>query len=439
MRLKDFRPILVPESLRASLRDASLSAYDGRLAAGCTSWGLDRWLIAVLMCAAVSSARAQTEDAAMVHARQFLASRPIIDGHNDLAWEIRTNPVSRMDVAKYPLRTPAPGQTDFDRMRTGGIGGQFWSVYIPGDDTAKQYGYAKMQLEQIDIARRVIARYPDQLRLALSARDIVEARKAGRVASLLGMEGGHAIENSLALLRMYYALGVRYMTLTHNVTLDWADAALDETKPSVGGLTLFGRDVVREMNRLGMIVDLSHVAPSTMSAALDASVAPVMFSHSSARGLMNNARDVPDSILARMPANGGVVMVTFVSGFLRDISSGPWRQMLRDSLGSSPDSTTRAQFILRHPRPNATAADVANHIEYIRKLAGVDHVGLGGDYDGTTELPDGMRDVSGYPLVFAELIRRGWSDNDLRKLAGENILRVLRDVEATRDRLAKSP
>ena len=353
---------------------------------------------------------AAQSDAALAHARELLASRPIIDGHNDLPWEIRVNAISRMDVDKYPLRTRAPGQTDFARLKTGGVGGQFWSVYIPGEDSAKQYGYAKMQLEQIDIARRMIAKYPDELQLALGVDDVTAARKAGKVASFLGMEGGHAIENSLALLRMYYDLGVRYMTLTHNVTLDWADAALDSTKPSRHGLTDFGREVVREMNRLGMIVDLSHVAPSTMSAVLDVATAPVIFSHSSARALMDHPRDVPDSILARLPKNGGVVMVTFVSGFLKTIKA---------------------------PAPNATPRDVANHIEHIRKIAGVDHIGLGSDYDGTSELPDGMGDVSGFPLVFAELIRRGWSDADLLKIAGGNILRVLRGVAATRDRLAK--
>lgn len=375
----------------------------------------------------------------MERALRFLATRPIIDGHNDLPWEIRNNPLSRMDVAKYPLRTRAPGQTDFARLKAGGVGGQFWSVYIPGEDSAKQYGYAKMQLEQLDIARRMIARYPDELQLCLSADDVERARRAGRVASLIGMEGGHAIENSLALLRMYYALGARYMTLTHNVTLDWADAALDDHTPPHGGLTDFGRDVVREMNRLGMIVDLSHVAPSTMSAALDVTAAPVMFSHSSARALMDVPRDVPDSILARLPKNGGVVMVTFVSGFLRDISpTAEQRRMIRDSLGDHPDSAALVAFRRRHPPPNATPRDVADHIEHIRKVAGIDHIGLGGDYDGTSELPEGMSDVSGYPLVFAELIRRGWSDADLRKLAGENILRVLREVESVRDRLSRA-
>lgn len=382
---------------------------------------------------------AQSEDAAMVHARRFLASRPIIDGHNDLPWEIRTNKAAPMDVAKYPLRTRAPGQTDFARLKIGGVGGQFWSVYIPGE--AKDSGYARMQLEEIDIARRLIAMYPDELQLALSADDIVAARKAGRVASLMGMEGGHAIENSLGALRMYYALGARYMTLTHNVTLDWADAALDSAKH--GGLTDFGRDVVREMNRIGMIIDLSHVSPGTMSDALDVTQAPVMFSHSSARAITDVARNVPDSILARLPKNGGVVMVTFVGSF---ISSGrrDWeaRQdsavaaIQKSGADSSTWRATLAAWRTANPPAHATVADVANHVEHVREVAGIDHVGLGGDYDGTSGLPEGMGDVTGYPLLFAELIRRGWSDADLTKLANGNILRVLRGVEETRDRLA---
>lgn len=378
------------------------------------------------------------EDAALRHARALLADRPIIDGHNDLPWEIRTNEISRMDVAKYPLRTRAPGQTDFARLKEGGVGGQFWSVYIPGE--YPDSGYARMQLEEIDIARRMIAMYPDQLQLALSADDVVRARKAGKVASLLGMEGGHAIENSLGALRMYYALGVRYMTLTHNVTLDWADAALDSAKH--GGLTDFGRDVVHEMNRLGMIVDLSHVSPGTMSDALDASAAPVMFSHSSARAVTDVARNVPDSILRRLRDNGGVVMVTFVGSFISNAmrdwgdSVDSLRQAMQAAGLSQDEQRSRFQaWRQSHPRPDATVADVADHVEHIRDVAGVDHVGLGGDYDGTSGLPVGMEDVTGYPLLFAELIRRGWSDADLRKLAGENILRVLREVEQVRDRL----
>ncbi len=379
---------------------------------------------------------AQGEDAALLHARRLLASRPIIDGHNDLPWEIRVNPISKMAVDKYPLRTRAPGQTDFARLKQGGVGGQFWSVYIPGE--AKDSGYARMQLEQIDIARRLIAKYPDQLMLALSANDIIAARKQGKVASLIGMEGGHAIENSLGALRMYYALGARYMTLTHNVTLDWADAALDSARH--GGLTDFGRDVVHEMNRLGMIVDLSHVSPGTMSDALDATSAPVMFSHSSARALMDVPRNVPDSILARMPKNGGVVMVTFVSSFLTDRGMPEYSKLQREALGGITDTVAlrvaRDAWEKAHPRPQATVQDVADHIEHVRRIAGVDHVGLGGDFDGTSELPKGMEDVSGYPLLFAELIRRGWSDADLLKLAGGNILRVLQEVQRTRDRFA---
>lgn len=380
---------------------------------------------------------AQGEDAALVHARRLLADRPIIDGHNDLPWEIRVRPESMMDVDKYPLRTRAPGHTDFARLRAGGVGGQFWSVYIPGE--ARDSGYARMQLEQLDIVRRMIATYPDDLQLALSADDVVAARKAGKVASLIGLEGGHAIENSLGALRIYYALGARYLTLTHNVTTDWADAALDVAKH--GGLTEFGRDVVREMNRLGMIVDLSHVSPGTMSDALDVTLAPVIFSHSSARALMDVARNVPDSILARMPKNGGVVMVTFVSGFLTDRGMPEWNRLEREALTGITDTTAqrvaREAFEKRQPKPQATIADVANHIEYVRKVAGIDHVGLGADYDGTTELPLGMDDVSTYPVLFAELIRRGWSDAELLKLAGGNILRVLREVERTRDGLAR--
>ncbi len=375
------------------------------------------------------------EDAALQRARRLLAERPIIDGHNDLPWEIRVNPQSRMDVSQYDIRGRAPGQTDLPRLRLGGVGAQFWSVYVPGE--IKDSGYARVQLEQIDIARQVIARYPDALELALSANDIVRIRASGKIASLLGMEGGHAIENSLGALRMYYALGVRYMTLTHNVTLDWADAATG--LPTHGGLTDFGRDVVREMNRIGMIVDLSHVAPSTMSNALDVATAPVIFSHSSARAILDHPRNVPDSILARLPKNGGVVMVTFVGSFISPTIRA-WEQMQRDSTGSIADRETRRVavegFLQRHPKPRASVAELATHIAHARQVAGIDHVALGGDYDGTSELPVGMEDVSGYPMLFAELIRRGWSDADLRKLAGENVFRVLRAVEDERDRLA---
>ncbi|MEZ4377239.1 MAG: dipeptidase [Gemmatimonadales bacterium] len=393
-----------------------------------------RALLLLLALPVLLSAQA-SDDAALRHARELLAGHPIIDGHNDLPWEIRTNEVSRMDVAKYPLRTTAPGQTDFPRLESSGIGGQFWSVYVPGEYADS--GFARVQLEQLDIARRLIAMYPDRLQLALSADDVVRARQAGRIASLLGMEGGHVIENSLGALRMYYALGARYMTLTHNVTLDWADAGADIARYE--GLTDFGREVVHEMNRIGMIVDLSHVSVATMHDALDASAAPVMFSHSSARALVDHPRNVPDEVLRRMRDNGGVVMVTFVGSFI----SNRFREWEREGMRATRDVTDPAarREAMRawreaHPQPQATVAELADHIEHVRDVAGIDHVGLGGDYDGTSELPVGMEDVSGYPLLFAELIRRGWSDADLMKLAGENILRVLREVEQVRDRLA---
>lgn len=388
-------------------------------------------LVLLLLPVAVSA----QDDPALARARRFLASQPIFDGHNDLPWEIRVNPVSRMDVAKYPLRTRAPGQTDFARLRQGGVGAQFWSVYIPGE--IPDSGYARMQLEQIDIARRLIAMYPDQLELALTTADVERIRAAGKVASLLGMEGGHAIENSLGALRMYHALGVRYMTLTHNVTLNWADAASDIAR--YDGLTEFGREVVHEMNRLGMIVDLSHVSPATMHDALEVSAAPVMFSHSSARAVLDHPRNVPDDVLVKLKANGGVVMVTFVAGF---ISPGQraWTQTFSDSMAKITDAAARREAADRYrqanPRPRATVAELADHVEHVVRVAGVDHVGLGGDYDGTSDLPAGMEDVSGYPLLFAELMRRGWNDTDLRKLADGNMLRVLRQAEAVRDRMA---
>jgi membrane dipeptidase len=259
-----------------------------------------------------SAAAAQTSDPALEHARRLLRSTPLIDGHNDLPWEIRKSKSAPLDVDAYDLRRRSDGQTDLDRLAEGHVAGQFWSIYVPGE--VKDSGFARIQLEQFDIARRMIARYPDRLALALTADDIERDFRQGKIASLLGMEGGHAIENSLGALRVYYELGARYMTLTHNVTLAWADAALDTA--SHGGLTEFGREVVREMNRLGMLVDLSHVSPGTMSDALDVAQAPVIFSHSSARAVTDVPRNVPDSILARLPKNGGVVMVTFVPGFV---------------------------------------------------------------------------------------------------------------------------
>ncbi|GAC1409202.1 MAG: dipeptidase [Gemmatimonadaceae bacterium] len=380
-----------------------------------------------------------TDGPYLERAKRVLRQTPLIDGHNDLPWRIREDSIARGNVDAYDLRRLTRGHTDLDRLKKGMIGAQFWSVYTPGE--YRDSGYAKVQLEQIDIARRVIAKYPDRLALAVSPNDIRRDFRQGKIGSLLGIEGGHAIENSLGALRAYYDLGVRYMTLTHNVTLDWADAALDSAKHK--GLTPFGDSVVREMNRLGMLVDLSHVSPATMSAALNVSLAPVIFSHSGARALVDVPRNVPDSILRRVATNGGIVMVPFVTGFvspavlLYDQSTRPVMKDLRAKYGNDTAGITREinQWRAAHPEPRATLAQVADQIEYVRKVAGVDHVGIGSDFDGITEVVQGLEDVSTYPALFAELARRGWSDGDLRKLAGENFLRVFTQVEAVARRL----
>jgi len=385
-------------------------------------------------------AMAQTSDKNLDRARAVIKAAPIIDGHNDLAWEIRTSKTAPFDVDAYDLRQTTPGHTDFRRLAAGGVGGQFWSIYVPGE--VKDSGYARIQLEEFDIARRFIAKYPDKFTLALTAADIEQANKAGKIASLLGMEGGHAIENSLGALRVYYDLGARYMTLTHNVTLDWADAALD--KPVHGGLTAFGREVIAEMNRLGMMVDLSHVSPGVMSNALDVSQSPVIFSHSSARALVDFPRNVPDSILARMPKNGGVVMVTFVPAFVStevmqwEAKARDWKPVGLAETDTAAVKQQREEWLKANPRPQATLSQVADHIDYVKKLAGADHVGIGSDFDGIDTTPTGLQDVSTFPALFAELIRRGWSDEDLKKLARYNILRVLRANEQVAARLQQS-
>jgi membrane dipeptidase len=397
--------------------------------------------LTVLLVSMPSPAAGQSKDRALEHARKLLQSTPLIDGHNDLPWEIRSSKTAPRDVAAYDLRTRSPKHTDLDRLKQGLVGAQFWSIYIPGD--IKDSGYAKVQLEQFDIARRMIERYPDRLAPALTADDIERSFKRGRIASLLGMEGGHAIENSLGALRAYYDLGARYMTLTHNVTLDWADAALDTVRHD--GLTDFGREVVREMNRLGMLVDLSHVSPATMSDALDVAEAPVIFSHSSARALTDHPRNVPDSILARLPKNGGVVMVTFVPAFVSpDVAA--WEKRLDEQgrgIKASVSDTAQQRTLVEewkatHPAPRATLKQVADNIEHVRKVAGVDHVGIGSDFDGIDTTPEGLEDASKFPDLFAELIRRGWTDADLKKLAGQNLLRAMRAAEATAARLQRT-
>lgn len=392
-----------------------------------------------------SSMSAQTTEKDLARARKILASTPLIDGHNDLAWAIREDSTAPMDVGAYDLRKRTSGHTDLERLKKGMIAGQFWSIYVPGETAVKDSGYAKTQLEQFDIAHRFIAMYPERLQLALSSQDVREAFKRGKIGSLLGMEGGHVIENSLGALRSYYELGARYMTLTHNVTLDWADAALDSARH--GGLTEFGKEVVREMNRLGMLVDLSHVSPGVMSDALDVTEAPVIFSHSDARALTNVPRNVPDSILKRLDKNGGVVMVTFVPGFVSQQMADYEHELsesnkaARQRLGSDDREALRREeeaWKSAHPQPQVTLSQVADHIEYIRKVAGVDHVGLGGDFDGISVVVKGLEDVSTYPALFAELIHRGWSDDDLKKLAGENVLRVFSKAEEVSRHLQKT-
>jgi len=396
---------------------------------------------ATLFLAGTAPLVAQTDDPDLARARRVLAATPLIDGHNDLPWAIRDYAAAPRDVDAYDLRGTTPGHTDIERLRRGMVGAQFWSVYIP--HTYADSGFARVQLEQIDIARRFVAKYPDHLVMASDAADIERIFRDGKIASMLGVEGGHAIENSLAVLRLYYELGVRYMTLTHNGTLDWADAASDSARHD--GLSRFGEEVVREMNRLGMLVDLSHVSPATMSDALDVSQAPVIFSHSSARALTDHLRNVPDSILLRLPANGGVVMVTFVPSFVSEKvrthgqERGAVARTLREQ--HTGDRTAVRQGLAAwdetHPTPRATIGDIADHIEHVRDVAGIDHVGIGSDFDGIDDTPAGLEDVSTFPALFGELSRRGWSDADLAKLAGGNLLRVMRQAEETARRLQR--
>jgi membrane dipeptidase len=386
---------------------------------------------------ALQACTARAEDPALEHARRVLARHPVIDGHNDLPWTIREKTGAPGDVEAYDLRHRTEGDTDLERLRAGGVGGQYWSVYVPA---SLKTGAARYQLEQIDLARRMIARYPERLALATTATEVERIMKQGRLASLLGIEGGHVIEDSLGALRAYHALGVRYMTLTHSATLNWADSSSEERRH--GGLTRFGEEVVREMNRLGMLVDLSHASPDTMEDALRVSEAPIIFSHSSARALCDHPRNVPDPILRRLPENGGVVMITFVAAFISPehaAASQPlWKEFEERTKGVlDPDERNRVwrELKARMPPIRVTLGEVADHVEHVRRTAGVDHVGLGGDYDGNDSWPEGLEDVSTYPNLFAELVRRGWSDADLAKLASGNILRVMKQAEAAAARL----
>ncbi|GGT23217.1 dipeptidase [Streptomyces kurssanovii] len=376
-------------------------------------------------------------------ARELLAAHPVVDGHNDLPWALREH--VRYDLDRLDIAADQRGRlhTDIPRLRAGGVGAQFWSVYVRSDmagDTA-----VSATLEQIDVVDQLLERYPADLARALSAEDMEIARDEGRIASLMGAEGGHSINNSLATLRALYALGVRYMTLTHNDNIAWADSATDE--PAVGGLSAFGHEVVREMNRLGMLVDLSHVAETTMRHALATSVAPVIFSHSSARAVCDHPRNIPDEVLALLAANGGVAMATFVPKFILPAAV-EWTRAADENMRAHGlhhlDTTPQAMkiheaFEAANPRPVATAATVADHLDHMRDVAGIDHIGIGGDFDGTAFTPAGLDDVAGYPNLVAELLRRGWSDADLAKLTWQNAVRVLRaaedvaaDLQATR-------
>ncbi|VVS97812.1 Membrane dipeptidase [Sphingomonas sp. EC-HK361] len=392
-------------------------------------------------------AAAQAAPAIPARIERLLTRAPVIDGHNDLAWEIREGAnakVETVDLKADTTKRPHPLQTDIPRARAGHLGGQFWSVYIPASITGP--AAVETTLEEIDIVRRFVAANPDAFAMATTADDIRRIQKSGRIASLLGVEGGHQIDGRLSVLREYKALGVGYMTLTHSKSLDWADSATDG--PRANGLSDFGRKVVAEMNRIGMIVDVSHVSDATMAAALAASKAPVMASHSSARALADAPRNIPDDLLRAIGANGGVVMVNFYPAFL----SRQWRAWDKartdyaKSVGVPADvygprsAAPLVAWDAAHPEPLVTAATVADHVAHVARVAGVDHVGIGGDYDGISGTgPVGMKGVDGYPKVFAELARRGWSDTDLVKLSQGNILRVMERVEAVAKASAGMP
>jgi membrane dipeptidase len=392
-----------------------------------------------------SAARLSAQDHAAI-ARRVLERTPLVDGHNDLPWEVRERGGAaggpEAAVAAYDLRTRTPGHTDLERLRRGMVGGQFWSVYV-GCELAGA-GAARAQLEQIAIARALIDAYPESLRLAGTAAETERAFRDGRIGSLLGMEGAHTLEGSIRAMRAYRDLGVRYLGLTHNCTNEFADAALGAARHD--GLSEQGVALIGELNRLGVLVDLAHTSPATMHDALDASAAPVIWSHAAARGLVDHARNVPDDVLRRVRANGGVVMITFVPAYVSeehrvwDAAESAERDRLERAYGAE-DPRVRAGLEAwrgEHPAPAATLAQVADHVDHVRRVAGVDHVGIGSDFDGITRVVRGLEDVSTYPALFAELSRRGWREPELAKLAGGNVLRVLRAAEETARRLART-
>ena len=390
-----------------------------------------------LVVLAMTVATAQTDY--LARARALHKQSLLIDGHNDYPWALREHDAARsldtLDISK-----PQPSiMTDIARLKEGGIGGQFWSVYTP----VELQGQAAVTatLEQIDIVHRMVRKYPQTFELALTADDVERIHKAGKIASLIGMEGGHSIDNSLADLRMFHRLGARYMTLTHTSNTPWADSATDT--PKSNGLSAFGEDVVKEMNWLGMLVDLSHVSPDTMEDAIRVSQAPVIFSHSDARALNDHPRNVPDNILQLLPKNGGVIMVTFVPGFVSPkVNEWNKRQTAeQDRLKAlTPNDAAGVKagvdrWTAANPAPEATIGDVADHVDHIRKVAGIDHIGIGSDFDGITQTVKDLDNVSTYPRLTAELLKRGYSEADIKKILGLNVLRVLREAEKVSKRL----
>lgn len=392
----------------------------------------------IALTAACTPAEEPMPEDPVERAKALHAKVPLIDGHNDLPWQIRRK--ANRDVWSIDIDRPQPDfHTDIPRLRAGMLGAQFWSVYVPASMQGREATRATM--EEIDIVYEMIERYPDTFQLTTTADEVEAAFAAGRIASMMGIEGGHSIDSSLGALRMFHKLGVGYMTLTHSRNIPWADSATDTV--GVDGLTEFGKEVVREMNRLGMLVDLSHVSPATMHDALDVTEAPVIFSHSSSFAMCNHVRNVPDDVLVRLAENNGVIMVTFVPGYISEETRlhGVKRNEERERLQALPEATEDAvaegiaAWNEANPTPPATLAQVADHIDHIRQVIGVDYIGIGGDYDGISSLPVGLEDVSTYPMLTAELVRRGYSDEDILKILGRNVLRVMRDAEAVAARL----
>jgi membrane dipeptidase len=394
-------------------------------------------IVAAALAAALPAAA--QDDGLLERARRIHAAAPLVDGHNDLPWEIREKTQGDLSVMNPDGALPQQ-HTDVPRLKAGGVGGVFWAAYVPVERIGD--GAAAFALAQIGLIKRMTDASP-QLELATTADDIVRIHHEGHIASLIGIEGGHAIENSLDVLRQFHELGVRYMTLTHTSTIDWADAATDSARH--GGLTRFGEEVVREMNRLGMLVDLSHVSDETMADAIRVSAAPVIFSHSSARALADHPRNVPDDVLRMVKENGGIVMVNFYSGFVEPGAAAQARGMyavqrrFREQFPNDPQAAQRAydEWRRANPVPRGTVSTLADHVDHIVRIAGIDHVGLGSDFDGVTSLPEGMDDVSRFPWLTAELLRRGYSDDDVRKILGGNLLRVMRQAEQTAARLQR--